>query len=140
MTSLVIYCFLNAFFHSLCLFLCSLWFFLYVIYLCDSLGCGMWVLLPVEIIPKAMKPVMLHLEKLGGKSELRTAVKKDGPIITDQGNFVLDVKFDSLHDLAELEKTINNIPGVLNNGLFVGLADLVIVGELQDGQPLVREF
>jgi len=42
--------------------------------------------------------------------------------------------------LAELEKTINNIPGVLNNGLFVGLADLVIVGELQDGQPLVREF
>ncbi|MBC1197045.1 ribose-5-phosphate isomerase RpiA [Microcystis aeruginosa BLCCF158] len=97
-------------------------------------------LLPVEIIPKAMKPVMLHLEKLGGKSELRTAVKKDGPIITDQGNFVLDVKFDSLHDLAELEKTINNIPGVLNNGLFVGLADLVIVGELQDGQPLVREF
>jgi ribose 5-phosphate isomerase A len=49
-------------------------------------------------------------------------------------------QFDSLHDLAELEKTINNIPGVLNNGLFVGLADLVIVGELQDGQPLVREF
>ncbi len=101
---------------------------------------GTTFLLPVEVIPKAMKPVMLHLEKLGGKPELRTAVKKDGPIITDQGNFVLDVKFDSLDNPAELEKTINNIPGVLNNGLFVGLADLVIVGELKDGQPVVREF
>ena len=101
---------------------------------------GSSFLLPVEVIPKAMKPVMLHLQKLGGKPEIRNALKKDGPIITDQGNLVLDVKFDSLDNPAELEKTINNIPGVLNNGLFVGLADLVIVGELKDGQPVVREF
>ncbi len=101
---------------------------------------GSSFLLPVEVIPKAMKPVMLHLQKLGGKPEIRNAVKKDGPIITDQGNLVLDVKFDSLDNPAELEKTINNIPGVLNNGLFVGLADLVIVGELKDGQIVVREF
>ena len=101
---------------------------------------GSSFLLPVEVIPKAMKPVMLHLQKLGGKPEIRNAVKKDGPIITDQGNLVLDVKFDSLDNPEELEKTINNIPGVLNNGLFVGLADLVIVGELKDGQIIVREF
>ncbi|MDJ0574447.1 MAG: ribose-5-phosphate isomerase RpiA [Xenococcaceae cyanobacterium MO_234.B1] len=101
---------------------------------------GSSFLLPVEVIPKAMKPVMLHLQKLGGKPEIRNAVKKDGPIITDQGNLVLDVKFDSLDNPEELEKTINNIPGVLNNGLFVGLADLVIVGELKDGQIVVREF
>ena len=101
---------------------------------------GSSFLLPVEVIPKAMKPVMLHLQKLGGKPEIRNAIKKDGPIITDQGNLVLDVKFDSLDHPEELEKTINNIPGVLNNGLFVGLADLVIVGELKDGQIIVREF
>ncbi len=101
---------------------------------------GSSFLLPVEVIPKAMKPVMLHLQKLGGKPEIRNAIKKDGPIITDQGNLVLDVKFDSLDNPEELEKTINNIPGVLNNGLFVGLADLVIVGELKDGQIIVREF
>ena len=101
---------------------------------------GSSFLLPVEVIPKAMKPVMLHLQKLGGEPEIRNAVKKDGPIITDQGNLVLDVKFDSLDNPEELEKTINNIPGVLNNGLFVGLADLVIVGELKDGQIVVREF
>jgi ribose 5-phosphate isomerase A len=97
-------------------------------------------LLPVEVIPKAMKPAMLHLEKLGGKPEVRTAVKKDGPVITDQGNLVIDVYFESIDNPEELEKTINNIPGVLDNGLFVGLADLVIVGELKDGQPVVREF
>ena len=101
---------------------------------------GSSFLLPVEVIPKAMKPAMLHLQKLGGKPEIRNAIKKDGPIITDQGNLVLDVKFDSLDHPEELEKTINNIPGVLNNGLFVGLADLVIVGELKDGQITVREF
>ncbi|MGK7877801.1 MAG: ribose-5-phosphate isomerase RpiA [Xenococcaceae cyanobacterium] len=101
---------------------------------------GSTFLLPVEVIPKAMKPVMLHLEKLGGKPEVRTAVKKDGPIITDQGNLVIDVKFDSIDNPEELEKTINNIPGVLNNGLFVGLADLVIVGKLKDEQPVVTEF
>jgi ribose 5-phosphate isomerase A len=98
-------------------------------------------LLPVEVIPKAMKPVMLHLKKLGGSPEVRTAEpKKDGPVITDQGNLVIDVKFESIDNPEELEKTINNIPGVLDNGLFVGLADLVIVGELKDGQPVVREF
>jgi ribose 5-phosphate isomerase A len=101
---------------------------------------GTTFLLPVEVIPKAMKLVGLHLEKLGGKPEVRTAVKKDGPIITDQGNIIIDVKFDSIDHPEELEKRINNIPGVLDNGLFVGLADLVIVGELKDGQPLVREF
>jgi ribose 5-phosphate isomerase A len=106
--------------------------------LVDKLGSTF--LLPVEVIPKAMKLVKLHLEKLGGKPEVRTAVKKDGPIITDQGNIVLDVKFNSIENPEELEKTINNIPGVLDNGLFVGLADLVIVGELKDSQPVIREF
>ena len=101
---------------------------------------GSTFLLPVEVIPRAVTPVMRKLAKLGGKSEIRVAVKKDGPIITDQGNLIIDVKFDSIDNPAELEKTINNIPGVLDNGLFVGLADLVIVGELQDGQPVVREF
>ena len=101
---------------------------------------GSTFLLPVEVIPRAVTPVRRQLAKLGGKSEIRVAVKKDGPIITDQGNLIIDVKFDSIDNPAELEKTINNIPGVLDNGLFVGLADVVIVGELQDGQPVVREF
>jgi ribose 5-phosphate isomerase A len=83
---------------------------------------------------------MRRLETLGGKPELRMGIKKAGPVVTDQGNLVIDVKFDSIEDPLKLEATINNIPGVLENGLFVGVADIVLVGEIKDGKPSVREF
>jgi ribose 5-phosphate isomerase A len=106
--------------------------------LVDKLGSTF--LLPVEVIPMAVTPVMRKLQALGGKPELRMGIKKAGPVVTDQGNLVIDVKFDSIDNPAELEKTINNVPGVLENGLFVGVADVILVGEIKDGQPLVREF
>ncbi len=106
--------------------------------LVDKLGSTF--LLPVEVIPKAVVPVMRKLEQLGGKPELRMGVKKAGPVVTDQGNLVIDVKFDSIDDPATLEKTINNIPGVLENGLFVGVTDVVLVGEVIDNKPVVREL
>ncbi|KAB8332493.1 ribose-5-phosphate isomerase RpiA [Scytonema tolypothrichoides VB-61278] len=95
---------------------------------------------PVEVIPMAVTPVTLALEKLGGKPELRMGVKKAGPVITDQGNMVIDVKFDTIDDPENLEKILNNIPGVLENGIFVNCADVVLVGEVKDGQPVVREL
>lgn len=101
---------------------------------------GSTFLLPVEVIPMAVTPVMRAIEKLGGKPQLRMGVKKAGPVVTDQGNLVIDVKFDQIDNPAELEKTLNNLPGVLENGLFVGVADVIMVGEVKDGQPSVREF
>jgi ribose 5-phosphate isomerase A len=106
--------------------------------LVDTLGSTFPV--PVEVLPMAIAPVIQALEKLGGKPELRMGIKKDGPVITDQGNMVLDVTFSAIPQPAELEKTINNIPGVLENGIFVGVTDLVLIGEIQDGQPIVREM
>ena len=106
--------------------------------LVDALGSTF--LLPVEVLPMAVTPVMRALAKLGGKPELRMGVKKAGPVVSDQGNLIVDVKFDRIDNPAELEKTINNIPGVLENGLFVGVTDLVLVGEVIDGQPIVREI
>ncbi len=97
-------------------------------------------LLPVEVLPMAVTPVMRAIEKLGGQPELRMGVKKAGPVVTDQGNLVIDVKFDAIDNPAELEKTLNNIPGVLENGLFVGVADTVLIGEIKDGQPQVRQM
>ncbi|BAS56847.1 ribose-5-phosphate isomerase [Leptolyngbya boryana IAM M-101] len=101
---------------------------------------GSTFLLPVEVLPMAVTPVMKAIEKLGGKPQLRMGVKKAGPVVTDQGNLVIDVKFDRIDQPAELEKTLNNLPGVLENGLFVGVADIIMVGEVKDGQPSVREF
>ena len=106
--------------------------------LVDQLGSTF--LLPVEVIPMAVTPVMRKLEKLGGKPELRMGIKKAGPVVTDQGNLVIDVKFEQIDNPAELEQTINNFPGVLENGLFVGVTDLVLIGEIKDGKPLVREM
>jgi ribose 5-phosphate isomerase A len=96
--------------------------------------------LPLEVMPFAIAPVTRAAEKLGGTPELRMAIKKDGPVITDQGNMIIDVKFDAITNPAEMEKTLNNIPGVLDNGLFIGVADLILIGEVKDGQPSVREF
>lgn len=95
-------------------------------------------LLPVEVLPKAFKQIMRTIETLGGQPELRMALRKAGPVVTDQGNFVIDVKFPGIDNPVELEKILNNIPGVLENGLFVNLAKEVLVGEVKDGQPTVR--
>ena len=88
----------------------------------------------------AVAPVMRSLAKLGGKPELRMGVKKAGPVVTDQGNLVIDVKFDHITNPEEMEKTINNLPGVLENGIFVGVADLILVGKIVDGKPEISQF
>jgi len=96
--------------------------------------------LPVEVLPMAIAPVTRALEALGATVELRMGVKKDGPVITDQGNMVLDAKFDAIAHPADMETTINNIPGVLENGLFVNVASEVLVGELNGDQVSVRNL
>ena len=107
--------------------------------LVDKLGTTF--LLPVEVLPPAIAPVSRRIEALGGKPELRMAARKAGPVVTDQGNLVLDVKFESgIDDPAALEAAINNIPGVLENGLFVGVADVILVGEIEGDEVSVREF
>ncbi len=94
--------------------------------------------LPIEVLPMAITPVSRAVKALGGVPELRMGINKDGPIITDQGNMILDVKFTAIDDPAALEKTLNNIPGVLENGLFVGVATEVLIGEVIDGNAQVR--
>lgn len=83
---------------------------------------------PVEVIPMARTPVMRRLEKLKGNPILRMAERKDGPVVTDEGNMIIDVAFGGIDDPGRLEKQINAIPGVVDNGLFVGMADTVLVG------------
>ena len=98
-------------------------------------------LLPVEVLPGAWRQVRSELSALGGTAELRMATRKAGPVVTDQGNLVLDVTIEGgIGDPVALEKEINNIPGVLENGLFVNMADQVLVGEIVDGTPGVRDL
>lgn len=96
--------------------------------------------LPVEVVPEAYRQVMVALSALGSEPELRMAVRKAGPVVTDQGNLVIDAKFEAINDPAALEREINNIPGVLENGLFVGMADEVLIGDIEGDQASVRSM
>ncbi len=97
--------------------------------------------LPVEVLPSAWKYVEEKLDHLGGRVDLRMAEKKAGPIVTDQGNLVLDVSFQNgIDNPEELEQLINNIPGVLENGLFVNLADEVLVGDITQGSTSINHL
>jgi ribose 5-phosphate isomerase A len=107
--------------------------------LVDRLNLGF--LLPVEVLPGAWRQVQGQLAEMGGAAELRMALRKAGPVVTDQGNLVLDVRFEGgIGDPESLEKEINNLPGVLENGLFVNLTDQVLVGEIEGGEPRVRDL
>ncbi len=89
--------------------------------------------LPVEVLPSAWKHVQKTLTNLGGEGNLRMAQKKAGPIVTDQGNLILDLTFNNgIDQPEELESQINNIPGVLENGLFTNLTDEVLVGKVEN--------
>ncbi|ADP76810.1 ribose-5-phosphate isomerase [Methanothermus fervidus DSM 2088] len=81
---------------------------------------------PVEVIPSSLRMVCENIKKLGGKPSLR--FYKYTPWISDNGNFIIDVKFDSIGDPSRLEKELNNIPGVVENGIFSKNVDEVLVG------------
>ncbi len=94
--------------------------------------------LPVEVLPSAWKQVKDTIDGMNGNSKLRMATKKAGPVVTDQGNLILDVLFrDGIKDPKNLEMIINNIPGVLENGLFVDMTDKVLVGKIVKNEPVL---
>ena len=94
--------------------------------------------LPVEVIPSAWKQVKNVIEKMDAKCKLRMAEKKAGPVVTDEGNLILDVLFNGgINNPKEIELKINNIPGVLENGLFVDLTYKVLVGKVEKNQTIV---
>lgn len=82
---------------------------------------------PVEVLPFALAPVKQKIAVLGGKSVAREVKGKLGPVITDNGNAVLDVYFGEIPDPAGLAVKLKMIPGVIETGLFVGLTDIAYV-------------
>ena len=94
--------------------------------------------LPVEVLPNSWKQVKGVISEMDGSSTLRMASKKAGPVVTDQGNLILDVFFkNGIKNPKDIEISVNNIPGVLENGLFVDLTSKVLVGKIENGIPVV---
>jgi len=93
--------------------------------LVQSMGTGFPV--PVEVVPSARIQAARVFEKLGASVILREALRKIGPVITEHGNLILDIRFNSPVDPVMMEAEINKIPGVVENGFFTGNIPVVYI-------------
>ena len=82
---------------------------------------------PVEVLPFAARLAKSRIEELGGSPTLRQAKMKDGPVITDNGNFVIDADFGKIEDPGVLGTQLSEIPGVVEHGIFEQVDQLVVV-------------
>jgi ribose 5-phosphate isomerase A len=73
---------------------------------------------PVEVLPFAVLPVLRSIGQLGGRPVVREGTGKDGPVVTDNGNFILDCSFSGIPDPDRLELALDALPGVISSGLF----------------------
>lgn len=85
--------------------------------------------LPVEVLPFALATATAAVKKLGGKPFLRESKEKVGAVVTDNGNYIVDVDFGPIDDAEELNRQLKLVPGVVETGLFIGLADMVYLGK-----------
>lgn len=96
--------------------------------------------IPIEVVPMAYVPIKQKIEKeFGGSLKLRMAIAKAGPCVTDNGNFILDWHFknDASTDWGLVNTKINTIPGVVETGLFVDMAQYAYFGQ-DDGTVFER--
>ncbi|MBW9220701.1 ribose-5-phosphate isomerase RpiA [Methanothermococcus sp. SCGC AD-155-M21] len=91
---------------------------------------------PLEVLPQTYPTVLKELLNRGAAPAIRMSNKKMGPVITDNGNIIIDVFID-LDNPEEVERDLNNIPGVLENGIFTKV-DKVIVGHPKKVEILER--
>ena len=83
---------------------------------------------PIEVLPFALSIVKRKIEATGGTPVVREGKGKLGPVITDNGNALIDAVFGPVKDAAKLEQRLKMIPGVVETGLFIGSTDIVYVG------------
>ena len=81
---------------------------------------------PVEVLPFAWSFSARHLKGLGCETRLRGDLP--APFVTDNGNYIIDCRFTSISDAHQLDKAIKQLPGVVESGLFTGIADVLVIG------------
>ncbi|MBS7616287.1 ribose 5-phosphate isomerase A [Candidatus Bathyarchaeota archaeon] len=94
---------------------------------------------PIEVVPFATQFVIRKIATFGGKPKIREGSGKVGPVITDNGNFLIDADFGLIRNPAELEKKLKAVPGVVETGLFVGMTDTVYLGTREGVKKIERK-
>ena len=92
---------------------------------------------PLEIMPNALELVKKAVVELGGDPVLRMGIRKDGPVITDNGNFVVDADFGEIRDPVQLGLELSRCVGVVEHGIF-GNVDEVYVGTISGNVEIMR--
>ncbi len=83
---------------------------------------------PLEVLPFARKLAAKKVAELGGKAELRMGTDKDGPVISDNGNFIMDADFGVIEDPLSLDKELSCCVGIVEHGIFTGV-DMIYIGK-----------
>ncbi len=96
-------------------------------------------LLPVEVLPFAASTIMSRIQGIGGKPTLRRGTGKLGPTVTDNGNYIIDADFGPISDPQKLSQELKMIPGVIETGLFLEMADIVYIGKADYVQKMERK-
>lgn len=94
---------------------------------------------PIEALPLAAPVLMRKIKEIGGRPILREGIKKVGPVITDNGNIIIDTDFGLIHKPAELERELKDFPGIVETGLFVKMADTVYIGKRSAVEKMERK-
>lgn len=90
-----------------------------------------------QVAPFAYVPVTKKLAAIGGTATLRMGSGKAGPVVTDNGNFILDVDFGEVTDPATTDAAIRAVPGVVETGLFVSMAERAYFGQADGSVDMV---
>jgi ribose 5-phosphate isomerase A len=95
--------------------------------------------IPLEVIPFAAKPVMLKLKEMSGTAILREDKGKVGPVITDNGNAIIDANFGPIESPSKLESALTRLPGIVETGLFLEMADVAYIGTTSGVETIQRK-
>ena len=85
--------------------------------------------IPIEVMPFAWQAAKRSIEAIGGSGDLRPNTAEDGLSITSYGSLVLDMRFEAGMDGHQLNALLNNIPGVVEHGIFPGLATTILIAD-----------
>ena len=94
---------------------------------------------PIETLPFAASFVMKRIKEMYGTPVLREGKGKVGPVITDNGNVIIDADFGLVHKPTELEHKLRSMPGIVETGLFVNMADIAYIGKHSNVEKLTKK-
>ena len=103
--------------------------------LADTLGTNQEVFL--EVHPFSITPVLKKVIEMGAKATVRQAAYKFGPVITDNGNNIIDAHFGPIENPRELNGRLHSVQGLMETGLFIGYADTAYVGTESEVKQLM---